>query len=185
MTKRAKPKRSRFLKRIQHQLMIYALRILVSIFRRRLELKFLYVPDRVLLSGNLLAIRWEVKGCYKITINKTITLPGHINSIWLNSAHLPEELTLEFFGKDATIQKTLILPEAHVIQLKSIQLRRLSLSLNTKHLSRHIRIAHLSFVNRLTSPQCVRINNPSSIFLKPISLPSLTFQIPNYEKTIL
>jgi hypothetical protein len=100
---------------------------LFKLLRRQLHLEFISSPDPIIIYGNPINIFWQVRGCYKITINDEAELSGNNDQVHLNSTEVTEIITIKFYGVSSIIEKTFsVVPRK--VELK----QDVSLDTNTK-----------------------------------------------------
>ena len=78
-------------------------------FKRNLDIKFISAPDLIIFPGNYFTLYWEASGCYKIIINDSIVLPGNTTRAHFDSARLPGNLKICFYGFRQVIEKSMAL----------------------------------------------------------------------------
>lgn len=103
---------------------IRSLYLLHALSRRRLKVVFFSLPDPVIIYGNAFVLFWIVKGCYKITINDLIELPGNTSLAYIDSSLVSDTITVQFHGIKSKIKKAAHLNTIHVRLNKSFQSAR-------------------------------------------------------------
>jgi len=127
-------------KDLQRLLVIRCLYLFYLITGRRLQLIFISKPDAIVFSGGAFTLCWKVSGCYQVTLNDNMVLPGNSGSILLDAAQLSGPLRLCFYGCRQTIEKTYIIQPLglHTKQLSEIMIRQPTLQ--TKKLCLHVNV---------------------------------------------
>ena len=103
---------------------IRSLCLLHILSRRSLKVVFFSIPDPVIIYGNTFVLFWKVKGCYKITINDLIELPGNTSLAYIDSSLISDTVTVQFHGIKSKIKKTVHLNTIHARLNKSFQSAR-------------------------------------------------------------
>jgi hypothetical protein len=78
-----------------------------KLLKSELHLIHLKQPDAFILQGNPFTISWKVVGCYKVTINNTIRIPGNQGVLLLDSKTAINSVFIAFHGINETIEKVL------------------------------------------------------------------------------
>lgn len=91
--------------RLKNRCLILVFRMALFVLGRKLHLIEISLPDPIIVSDNHFSFFWNVKGCYKVIINNSIALPGNINSIVLDSIHVQDKVTIQFFGIGSVLKR--------------------------------------------------------------------------------
>lgn len=118
------PKLKTHLNRLKKAIIIKSFYLLYILSRRGLKVVFFSIPDPVIIYGNAFALFWTVKGCYKITINDLIELPGNTSLAYIDSSLVSDTITVQFHGIKSKIKKTAHLNTIHAGLNKSFQCAR-------------------------------------------------------------
>lgn len=105
----------KYLLRFKTQCIIAFLRLKHLILRRRSPL-FVYFTcsDQVHISGNPIQFSLFVKGCHKILINNTYTIPGNTKQVSLILPPNENTISFQFFGWQQNFTKTHEVNSLHV-----------------------------------------------------------------------
>lgn len=101
------------LNQLKKVIIIKSLYLLYTISKRSLKVISFSTPDPVIIYGNPFALFWEIKGCYKITLNDLISLPGNTSLTYIDSSLISDVITIRFHGIKSKVTKTIHLNTFH------------------------------------------------------------------------